>query len=218
MAVCTVWAVVNLSDEGVSWTRRTWHFHERGFPVTSLWPLLSPNDLQRADGRRRALRHRISIAALLFASLLPLAGNAQTERPLPRVLESDYLNLPEGVELNQNREAGNLANGFWKKILTSCSTSDPRPRFQRTAFFLSQGRLYEYMNPQPRLWPNEITPADALNGIEWQGSTNLWFDAWRTMETSSPSLHTWSDWTDVGEEPRQKTSSKPSSMVRFLAR
>ncbi len=36
--------------DGVSWTDRSWHFHESGFPVTSLLPPLSPTDLQRADG------------------------------------------------------------------------------------------------------------------------------------------------------------------------
>jgi hypothetical protein len=30
--------------------RRSWHFHESGFPVTSLLPPVSPTHLQRADG------------------------------------------------------------------------------------------------------------------------------------------------------------------------
>jgi hypothetical protein len=31
-------------------TLLSWHFHERGFPVTSLLPPFYPTDLQRADG------------------------------------------------------------------------------------------------------------------------------------------------------------------------
>ena len=47
----------NGSFVGVSWgfrggfvDRRSWHFHESGFPVTSLLPPVSPTHLQRADG------------------------------------------------------------------------------------------------------------------------------------------------------------------------
>lgn len=88
-----------------------------------------------------------------------------------------------------NAEAQQQAEAFWNSQLTKCGDS-----FYRKLQLKDGGiQYYEYKEPSVRLAPQQVTEADRLNGIEWQGLIFLQTKASRVWGTA---LGHWEQWAD----------------------